>query len=78
VSNLEGSQTSSWLWPLITTWTEAVVSLPDHLQLQPPWIKALTVLGFAGKDYQIKLSAFDSFLEICETLILGETTETES
>jgi hypothetical protein len=77
-SKTENPQPISWLWPLITTWTEAIVSLPDQIELQPPWIKALTTLGFAGKDYQTKLSAFDSFLEMCETLIIGETSETEA
>jgi hypothetical protein len=77
-ANTKNPQPIAWLWPLITTWTEAVVCLPDHPELQPPWIKALTTLGFAGKDYQAKLSAFDSFLEICETLILGETAEAET
>ena len=77
-ANLKESQPIAWLWPLITTWTEAVVSLPDHPELQTPWIKALTTLGFAGKDYQAKLLAFDSFLEMCETLILGETAAAEN
>jgi glucose-6-phosphate dehydrogenase assembly protein OpcA len=72
------AQPTEALWPLITTWTEAVVSLPDHPELQPPWIKSITTLGFAGKDYQIKLAAFDSFLDMCETLILGETAEAET
>jgi hypothetical protein len=78
LANMENPQSITWLWPLINTWTEALVSLPDHPELRPPWIKALTTLGFAGKDYQIKLSAFDSFLEMCETLILGETAEAET
>jgi hypothetical protein len=45
---------------------------PDQLQLQPAWKKALTTLGFAGKDYQIRLAAFDGYLDICESLIIGE------
>ncbi len=62
------------LWPLLTTWTAIVSVLPDQTALQAPWIKALTVLGFAGKDYQIRLVALDSFLEICESLIDKETS----
>lgn len=57
------------LWPLLTTWTAMVSEQPDRIELQAPWIKALTALGFAGRDYQVRLAAFDSFLEICETLI---------
>jgi hypothetical protein len=52
--------------------------LPDQLQLQPAWKKAVTALGFAGKDYQIRLAAFDGFLDMCETLILGEQADSGS
>lgn len=62
------------LWPLLVTWTEIISILPDRNDLQLPWIKALTTLGFAGKDYLIRLAAFDSFLELCETLVMGEST----
>jgi len=61
------------LWPLIVTWTEIISTLPDRTDIQLPWIKALTTLGFAGKDYLIRLAAFDSFLELCESLVLGES-----
>lgn len=57
------------LWPLLTTWTTMVSALPDRTDLRAPWIKALTTLGFAGRDYQVRLAAFDGFLEMCETLI---------
>jgi len=62
------------LWPLIVTWTEIISTLPGQTDIQLPWIKALTTLGFAGKDYLIRLEAFDSFLELCESLVLGEST----
>ena len=75
LADLDKSRISATLWPLITTWTEAVAALPEETELQIPWIKALTTLGFAGKDYQIKLAAFDSFLEMCETLVLGGSTD---
>ena len=64
------------LWPLLNTWTELLTLLPEKVQLQPPWIKAITTLGFAGSDYQIRLAAFDSFLELCESLIVTETAGT--
>ena len=75
---LEKSKTTAALWPLITTWTEAVASLPDQPELQIPWIKAITSLGFAGKDYRVKLAAFDNFLEMCETLVLGDAAKTDA
>jgi hypothetical protein len=62
------------LWPLLNTWTEMVKYMPDQTALHPAWIKAITTLGFAGNDYQIRLAAFDSFLEMCESLIEEETT----
>jgi hypothetical protein len=63
------------LWPLIITWTEAITLLPGNHDVRLAWIKAITALGFAGKDYQVRLTAFDSFLELCETLIIGENAE---
>ena len=59
---------------MILTWTEIITTLPDRSDIRLPWIKALTTLGFAGKDYIIRLAAFDSFLEICETLVFGESS----
>ena len=63
------------LWLLLVTWTEIVSALPGQTDLQLPWIKALTSLGFAGKDYLVRLAAFDSFLELCESLVLGESAQ---
>ena len=62
------------LWPLLVTWTEIISTLPNRTNIQLPWIKALTTLGFAGKDYLVRLAAFDSFLELCESLVFGEST----
>jgi hypothetical protein len=73
---LLSSSPTSALWPLLVTWTSMVSGLPGQTALQQPWIKALTMLGFAGTDYQIRLSAFDSFLELIESLIKKETTTT--
>lgn len=64
---------SNALWPLLVTWTEIISTLPGKKDLQLHWIKALTALGFAGKDYLIRLQAFDSFLELCESLVLGNS-----
>jgi len=63
------------LWPLITTWTEAVSLLPEDSSSQLAWIKAITTLGFAGKDYQTRLAALDGYLDICESLIIGKSTQ---
>lgn len=60
------------LWPLLNSWTEIITLLPNNTQLQTPWIAALTNLGFAGSDYQVRLAAFDGFLELCESLIAKE------
>ena len=59
------------LWPLLTTWTEMISYLPEQTDLILPWIKALTILGFAGNDYLVRLTALDGFLEICESLVSG-------
>ena len=70
---IKSSKPVDALWPLIVTWTEIISTLPDRTDIQLPWIKALTTLGFAGKDYLVRLAAFDSFLELCESLVLGES-----
>jgi len=75
VSILKSENPQDMLWPLINTWTEAISMVPENNKSQLAWIKALTTMGFAGKDYQIRLAAFDSFLEICEALIIGEAAE---
>jgi len=75
VSMLKSEKPQDMLWPLINTWTEAISLLPENNKSQLAWIKALTTLGFAGKDYLVRLAALDNFLELCETLIIGETAE---
>jgi len=74
-SILESQRPLDLVWPLINTWTDAISLLPGNSSVRLAWIKALTILGFAGKDYQVRLTAFDSFLELCETLIIGENAE---
>ena len=69
---LQSGKPADALWPLLTTWTEAISAMPDQLQLHPAWKKAVTALGFTGKDYQVRLAAFDGFLDMCETLVLDE------
>ncbi len=73
---LKSDNPTDMLWPLLTTWTKAMAALPEQSELQLNWKQALTTLGFAGKDYQIRLAVFDSFLDLCETLVLGESKET--
>ena len=69
----KNSKPADALWPLLVTWTKIISTLPGRTDLQLPWIKALTALGFAGKDYLIRLAAFDSFLELCESLVIGNS-----
>jgi hypothetical protein len=64
------------LWPLLHTWTEIITLLPNKTQLHPPWMAALTTLGFAGSDYLVRLDAFDGFLELCEALVEKENAGT--
>ena len=70
---IKNEEPAAALWPLLLTWTEIISQLPDKTQLRPPWIKAITALGFAGGDYQVRLAALDGFLDLCESLVLQET-----
>ncbi len=74
-SILKSAQPQDLVWPLINTWTEALSLLPEMEKNQLAWTKAITNLGFAGKDYQTRLAALDSFLEMCESLIFGDVAE---
>jgi hypothetical protein len=71
-SLLHSGRPQDLLWQLLVTWTEAVSLLENDSESQLAWMKALTSLGFAGKDYQQRLAALDGFLELCEELVLGE------
>ena len=73
---IQSGSRSAGLWPLLNTWTEIITLLPDKADLQTPWISAITSLGFAGSDYQVRLAAFDGFLELCESLVNKETEGT--
>ena len=73
---IQNDSRSAGLWPLLNTWTEIITLLPDKTELQIPWISAITNLGFAGSDYQVRLAAFDGFLELCESLVNKETEGT--
>lgn len=70
---IQDENPTAGLWPLLNIWTEIITQLPGQSQLQLAWIKALTSLGFAGNDYQVRLAALDSFLDLCESLINKET-----
>ncbi len=73
VDTVKKSRPADALWPLIVTWSKIISTFPERTDLQLPWIKALTTLGFAGKDYSVRLAAFDSFLELCESLVMGDS-----
>jgi len=73
---IQNESRTAGLWPLLNTWTSIIAHLPDQTRLQPPWISAITKLGFAGSDYQVRLAAFDGFLDLCESLIAQETEGT--
>lgn len=63
---LEGEHQTGALWPLFFTWTEAVSLLSQQGNLQRSWIQASTALGFAGKDYLLRLDLLDQFLDQAE------------
>ncbi len=77
VALLETQQPTDALWPLISTWTEAVDFLAGEIQLHRDWKQASTVLGFAGKDYLDRLSVFDRFLDRIDSVFDSASTGTQ-
>lgn len=63
---LEGEHLIGALWPLFYTWTEAMSLLSQNGKQQRSWIQASTALGFAGKDYLLRLALLDQFLDQSE------------
>jgi len=59
------------LWPLWSTWTHAICSLPNDTPHQTAWQRAGEQLGLLGAAFNEKITALDAYLDLVE-----ETLET--
>lgn len=67
---LESGQPNQILWPLLSTWTEAVSQLERSTSAQYEWRSAMTKLDLIGENFGQRLQALDAFLDLIE-----DTTE---
>jgi hypothetical protein len=54
------------LWPLLRTWIRAIRVLPPDSSLQSSLKEALACLGLWGGDFEGRLTALDSYLDVVE------------
>ncbi len=64
---LAGADPSALLWPLLTTWTNAAVVLPeDEIQA---WQVACAALGLSGKRFAERVEGLDQYLDELDILL---------
>jgi hypothetical protein len=64
---LGGDQPAAMLWPLLTTWTNAAVALPEN-ETQA-WQAACTTLGLSGKRFSEHVEGLDHYLDELDILL---------
>ena len=63
---LEGERPQDALWPLLRTWTLAVMQLPSNARDIQTWTEACEQLGLTGEGFTQRFEALDAFLEMVE------------
>jgi len=71
---LEGPQFTAALWPLLLTWSDAIVTLqkekaPFAETHRQHWEKACQRLGLSGDDFEERLAALDAYLDTAEEVL---------
>ena len=66
---LQREQAAAVLWPLLRTWTEAAMLLPESAPEREFWVEAGLALGLLGPAFEERVAALDAYLDqIEETL----------
>lgn len=68
---LDSDKPLNALWPLLSTWTQAAISLPANHPAYEGWKLAVDRLGLLGEPLKERLAALDTYLDTIE-----ETLET--
>lgn len=66
---LNGKNYQDVLWPLLRTWTNAVVQLPEAADERSLWYKHLDQIGLMGAGFRQRVAALDAYLDTVEELI---------
>ncbi len=62
-ANLQSDRPYTALWPLLYTWTQAVLGLEDDLPLRQKWAAALQPLEILDEAFAHRLALLDAFLD---------------
>ena len=66
---LDSDQPLAALWPLLRTWTDAIILLPVNSPAYESWQTANTRLGLLGEPFTQKIAALDAYLDQVEELL---------
>jgi hypothetical protein len=66
---LEGDRPHDLLWPLLRTWTQAVLLLPAGSEHVSHWEASLQRLGLYGEGFKGRVAALDAYLDTVEEIV---------
>ncbi len=66
---LQGDAPYAALWPLLRTWTQAVLGLGADSPLRAGWQNAINALHLGGEAFEMRLAALDAFLDALDELL---------
>lgn len=68
---LGAGQAEAILWPLLQTWTGAVLRCPAGSKEQNAWRQVFSRLGLAGLPFTGRIEALDAFLDVVDETLEG-------
>jgi hypothetical protein len=66
---LAGDHPYACIWPLLSTWSEAVSMVEQGEQAMTTWHEAMQQLGLIGEKFPDRLDALDAYLDLMEETI---------
>ncbi len=66
---LESPTPAAAVWPLLTTWTEAMVCQPVDATLQTSWATVCRALHLGADEFSHKLEALDAYLDRIDEIL---------
>ncbi len=66
---LESNQPQAALWPLLHTWSMAMMALPQDAPARESWGEAMHLLGLLGEDFYVRVAGLDAYLDTIEEIL---------
>ena len=66
---LDGSPPVAAVWPLLTTWSDAMAYAPAVADLQTTWAGVCQALHLGAEDFTHKLEALDAYLDTVDEIL---------